>query len=50
MITREMIKNLLDGKEISYTAGGKKTVVVPEIIENNYQGKIYFQWKTKSAT
>lgn len=49
-LTENQLKNLLSGKEISYTAGGKKTVVVPEIIENNYQGKIYFQWKTKSAT
>lgn len=49
-LTENQLKNLLGGKEISYTAGGKKTVVVPEIIENNYQGKTYFQWKTKSAT
>lgn len=47
VLTELQLKNLLDGKQISFTANGKKTVVLPEVFENNYQGKTYFQWKTK---
>lgn len=48
-LTESQLKKLLDGKEISYTANGKKTVVLPEVAENNYQGKTYFQWRTKKG-
>lgn len=47
VLTEFQLKNLLDGKEISFTANSKKTVVLPEVIENKYQGKTYFQWRTK---
>lgn len=47
VLTEFQLKNLLDGKEISFTTNGKKTVVLPEAAENNYQGKTYFQWRTK---
>ena len=40
-------KGLLDGKSTSYTSKGKKTIVRPEIVENPYNGKVYFQWKTE---
>ena len=49
VLTEFQLKNLLDGKEISFTANGKKTVVMPEVIENKYQGKTYFQWRTKKG-
>lgn len=48
-LTETQLKKLLDGKEISYTANGKKTVVLPEVIQNDYNGKTYFQWKTKKG-
>lgn len=41
------IKGLLDGKATSYTSKGKKTIVCPEIVENPYNGKMYYQWKTE---
>jgi len=41
------VKGLLDGKSTSYTSKGKKTIVRPEIVENPYNGKVYFQWKTE---
>ena len=41
------VKGLLDGKSASYTFKGKKTVVLPEIAENPYNGKMYYQWKTE---
>ena len=47
-LTEAQIQTLLSGKEISYTANGKTTVVLPEIVQNDYQGKTYYQWKTRS--
>ncbi len=41
------VKALLDGKSTSYTSKGKKTIVRPEIVENPYNGKTYYQWKTE---
>ena len=41
------IKGLLDGKSTSYTSKGKKTIVRPETVENPYNGKMYYQWKTE---
>ncbi len=26
-----------------------KTVVLPEVVQNDYNGKTYFQWKTKKG-
>lgn len=49
-LTEEQIQTLLSGKIISYTTNGRTTIVLPEIIENNYQGKIYYQWKTKNES
>lgn len=48
-LTEAQLKKLLEGKEISYTANRKKTVVLPEVAENNYQGKTYFQWRIKKG-
>ena len=41
------ISGLLIGKPTSYTANGKKTTVLPEVVSNDYKGKTYYQWKTK---
>ena len=41
------VKGLLNGKSTSYTSKGKKTIVRPEIVENPYNGKMYYQWKTE---
>ena len=41
------IKGLLDGKSTSYASKGNKTIVCPEIVENPYNGKMYYQWKTE---
>ena len=47
-LTETQLKSLLDGKSISYTAKGKKTVVLPQIEKNEYNGKINYQWKTQN--
>ncbi len=48
-LTEQQIKKLLSGKEISYTANGRKTIVMPEAVQNDYQGKTNFQWKTRKG-
>ena len=41
------VKALLGGKSTSYTSKGRKTVVMPEIVENLWNDKMYYQWKTE---
>jgi DNA topoisomerase-3 len=48
-LTEAQITKLLSGKEISYTANGKKTIVIPEVGQNDYNGKTYYNWKTKKG-
>lgn len=46
-LTETQLKQLLSGKKTSYTEKDRKTVVLPEIAINNYQGKTYYQWKVQ---
>ena len=46
-LSDSQVKGLLSGKSTSYTSKGKKTIVRPEYVENPYNGKIYYQWKTE---
>lgn len=48
-LTDAQVKGLLNGKSTSYTSRGKKSIVLPEIVENPYNGKMYYQWKTVRA-
>ena len=48
-LTDAQIGKLCEGKEVSYTANGRKTTVLPEVVQNDYQGKTYFNWKTASG-
>ncbi len=48
-LTETQLKSLLDGKSISYTVKGKKTVVLPQIEKNEYNGKVNYQWKTQNS-
>lgn len=41
------IKLLLCGKETSYIKNGRKTIVVPKVAENAFQGKTYYNWATR---
>jgi len=47
VLTVTQLQHLLEGKQITYTVKDKKTIVLPEVEENNYQGKTYYQWKVK---
>lgn len=46
-LSDSQVNRLLSGKSTSYTSKGKKTIVRPEIVENPYNGKMYYQWKTE---
>ena len=48
-LSDSQIAGLLNGKSTSYTANGKKTTVLPEVVSNDYNGKTYYQWKTKRS-
>lgn len=49
VLTEAQVTKLLSGKEISYTANGRKTIVLPEVAASEYQGKTYYNWATKSG-
>ena len=46
-LSEGQIKSLLSGKETSYIRNGRKTVVVPNVIENEFNGKTYYNWATR---
>lgn len=46
-LTENQIIGLLSGKSTSYTANGKKNIVLAEVVENTYNGKTNYQWKTE---
>ena len=46
-LTTQQLTNLLNGKEISYTYKGRKTKVLPEYEEDQYNGKTLYKWKTR---
>ena len=46
-LSDEKITDLLNGKQTSYTKNGRKTIVLPECVENPWNGKMYYQWKTE---
>lgn len=49
-LTDAQIQKLLEGKEISFTEKGRKTIVLPNCVKNETQGKTYYNWATKSGT
>ncbi len=46
-LSDEKVTDLLNGKQTSYTKNGRKTIVLPECVENPWNGKMYYQWKTE---
>lgn len=48
-LTEEQVNKLLDGQIVTLTFNGNKTIVMPEVVQNDYNGKTYFQWKTKKG-
>lgn len=48
-LSESQIRGLLNDKPTAYTANGRKNIILPEVYENNYNGKIYYQWKTERS-
>ena len=46
-LSEGQIKSLLSGKETSYIRNGRKTIVVPNVIENEFNDKTYYNWATR---
>lgn len=46
-LSEGQIKLLLCGKETSYIKNGRKTIVVPKVAENAFNGKTYYNWATR---
>ena len=46
-LSDEKVLELLNGRQTSYTKNSRKTVVLPECVENPWNGKMYYQWKTE---
>lgn len=47
VLTDAQLKKLLSGSAVTITTGnGYKTTVFPEVVENEYNGKTYYVWKT----
>lgn len=45
-LTDAQTESLLAGKTITFTSNGKKTTVHPEVCENTWNGKVYYNWRT----
>ncbi len=48
-LSDDKVLDLLNGKQTSYTKNGRKTVVLPECVENPWNGKMYYQWRTEKG-
>ena len=47
VLTDNQMNHLLAGKTVTFTAKGKKTIVLPEAVPYEYSGKSGWQWATK---
>lgn len=48
-LTDKQTESLLAGEKIVFTSNGKKTTVLPEIVEKPWNGKIYYNWRTAGS-
>lgn len=46
-LSEGQLKFLLSGKETSYIKSGRKTIVIPKVAENAFNGKTYYNWATR---
>ena len=49
-LSEGQLKSLLSGKETSYIKNGRKTIVVPKVAENAFNGKTYYNWATRKES
>ena len=49
-LSEGQLKSLLSGKETSYIKSGRKTIVIPKVAENAFNGKTYYNWATRKES
>ena len=49
-LSEGQLKSLLSGKETSYIKSGRKTIVMPKVAENAFNGKTYYNWATRKES
>lgn len=49
-LSEGQLKSLLSGKETSYIKNGRKTIVIPKVAENAFNGKTYYNWSTRKES
>ena len=49
-LSEGQLKSLLSGKETSYIKNGRKTIVIPKVAENAFNGKTYYNWATRKES
>ena len=49
-LSEGQLKSLLFGKETSYIKNGRKTIVMPKVAENAFNGKTYYNWATRKES
>ena len=49
-LSEGQLKSLLSGKETSYIKNGRKTIVMPKVAENAFNGKTYYNWATRKES
>lgn len=48
-LSDKAVEALLSGKSAAFTVDGKKTVVLPKIAEQVFNGKTYYNWQTQAS-
>ena len=49
-LSEGQLKSLLSGKETSYIKNSRKTIVIPKVAENAFNGKTYYNWATRKES
>ncbi len=48
-LTDKAVESLLSGEKVSLTINGKQTTVLPNVVENEWNGKVYYNWQTQKG-
>jgi DNA topoisomerase-3 len=48
-LSESQIKGLLEGRQTTVTSKGKKNIVLPNVVQNEYNGRTYYNWETKKG-
>lgn len=48
-LTEKQVRKLLDKKELVLKNGARETTILPQLTENTFEGKTYYNWTVKSG-